>query len=112
MELEGGHRDIEIDEFAALRQELMRLNQEFNFTRQELFNNMRSYYNQSIASKFIKEDDLRRLLNQCEEIKQSYFQIQTKLMSKRPNNRQWSFRDSFTFSSQFSRKDQKNEKHD
>ena len=107
-----GHQDVEIDEFAALRQELMGLEREYNSTRQELFNKMRSYYNQSIARTFIKEDDLRRLLNQCEEIKQSYFQIQTKLMSKRPNNHQWSFRDSFKFSSQFSRKGKKNEKHD
>lgn len=110
MELEEGHRDIEIDEFAALRQELTGLEREYNSTRQELFNKIRSYYNQSIASRFIKEDDLRRLLNKCEEIKKSYFQIQNKLMSKRPNNRQWSFKDNFNFNSQFSRKEKKNEK--
>lgn len=105
MESGEGHRDVEIDEFAVLRQKLIGLEQEYNSTRQELFNKMRSYYNQSIASKFTKEADLRRLLNRCEEIKQSYFQIQNKLMSERPNNRQWSFRNSFNFSSQFSRKD-------
>ena len=102
MESGEGHRDVEIDEFAALRQELIRLEKEYNSTRQELFNKTRSYYNQSIASKFIKEDDLRRLVNQCEEIKQLYFQIQNELLSKRPNNRKWSFRDSFKFGSQLS----------
>lgn len=93
METVKGRRDVEIDEFSTLRQELVRLEREYNSTRQELFNKIRSYYNQSIASKFIKEDDLRRLIDQCEEIKQSYFQIQTKLMSKRPNNQKWSFKD-------------------
>jgi len=112
MESREGYQDVEIDEFTALRQELMGLEREYNSTRHELFNKMRSYYNQSIASKFIKEDDLQRLLNQCEEIKQSYFQIQNKLMSKRPNNQRWSFGDSFKFSSQISRKGKKNEKHD
>jgi len=112
MESEEEHQDIEIDEFTALRQELMSLEREYNSTRHELFNKMRSYYNQSIASKFVKEDDLRRLLNQCEEIKKLYFQIQTKLMSKRPNNQQWSFKDSFKFGSQFSRKEKKNEECD
>lgn len=102
MESMEGHQDVEIDELAALRQELMSLEREFNATRQELFNRMRSYYHQSIASKFTKEDDLRRLLNRCEEIKQSYFQVQNKLMSKRPHARQWTFRESFTFSSQSS----------
>lgn len=112
MESGEGHRDVEIDEFAALRQKLRGLEREYNSTRQELFNKMRSYYNQSIASRFTKEDDLRKLLNQCEEIKQLYFQIQNKLLSKRPDNRQWSFKDSFIFSSQFSRKGKKNEEHD
>lgn len=99
-----GHQDVEIDEFAALRQELTSLEREYNSTRQELFNRMRSYYNQSIASKFVKEYDLRKLLNQCEEIKKSYFQIQNELMSKRPNKK-WSFNTSFKFYSQYDRKE-------
>ncbi len=112
MESGEGNRDVEIDEFTALRQALTGLEREYNSTRQELFNRMRSYYNQSIASKFVKENDLRRLLDRCEEIKQSYFQIQNELMSKRPTNRQWSFGDSFKFNSQFSRKEKKNEECD
>lgn len=102
MESEKGHRDVEIDEFTALRQKLMSLEREYNSTRQELFTIMRSYYNQSIASNFVKEADLHELLSRCEEIKRSYFQIRDKIMSKRQNNNQWSFRDSFTFGSQFS----------
>lgn len=102
MESGEGYRDVEIDELAVLRQELMGLEREYNSTRQELFNKIRSYYNQSIAGRVVKEDDLHRLISRCEEIKQSYFQIQNKLMSKRPINRRWSFRESFKFSSQLS----------
>ena len=102
MESGEGCRDVEIDDLAAFRQELMRLEREYNSARQELFSKMRSYYNQSIASKCVKEDDLHRLINRCEEIKQSYFQIQNKLLSKRPINKHWSFRESFKFSSQLS----------
>ncbi len=109
MESKEGCRDVESDEFTALRQQLTDLERKYNFTRHELFNKIRSYYRQSIASKFVKEDDIRRLLNQCEEIKQSYFKIQNKLMPKRPNNRQWSYRYDFKFGNKLSRKDGKNE---
>lgn len=100
MESEEGHRDVEIDKLVALKQELFRLEREYNFIRHELFNKTRSYYNQSIAGKAVKETDLRKLLDKCEEIKQSYFQIQDELMSKRPPNKKWSFRDNFKLSSQ------------
>lgn len=88
---------METDELAGLRSELMILEREYNSTRQELFSRMRSYYNQSIGSNVIKEDELRRLVNQCEEIKQLYHGLQSDLMAKRTVSRPWSFRDNFNF---------------
>ena len=104
MAVEEGSSDAIIDEVAALRRKLTGLEREYNYTRQELFNKTRRYYNQSIASNFIREDNLRELISKCEEIKKLYSDVQSEYMSKRPNKK-WSFNESFKFDSQYDRKE-------
>lgn len=94
---EKGLKDAKIDDLASLRLQLTSLEREYNSIRHELFNKMKSYYNQSIASTFIKEDDIRRLINQCEEIKHLYLSTKSKLMNNRPKNKNWSFNNSKLF---------------
>ena len=97
MSFEKESQDTQDNDLIALRRTLISLEGQYNSARQELFNRMRSYYNQSIGSNVITEEKLRELLRKCEELKQSYASIQTKVMDNRPHNK-WSFRDGFVFS--------------
>lgn len=107
MTSEEGTCDVETDNKATLQQKMICLEQKYNRIRHELFNRMRSYYNQSIASRYITEDHLHNLIEQCREIKDAYSKMQTKLMSEREKI-PWSFGDSFKLSSQVSQKENKN----
>lgn len=88
-----GINDEKVNDMMKLRLELSKLEKEYNHTRQELFHKVRSYYHQSIASFFITEDDISKLLNKCESIKREHAMITEELMNIRPKEHSWSFRD-------------------
>ncbi len=102
MESKEGSNDINFNGIPSIRQKLTNLEREYNTIRQEFFRKSQQYYKQSIASKVVTEDELRRLINKSEELKRLYFSVQSDLMAKRPIDT-WSFRNSFKFNSQINK---------
>lgn len=67
-------KEDEIDPFdqAMVRHYLMEIECDFSKAREQLYYRTQSYYHQSIASDYTKEDDLRELISKCEELKRRY----------------------------------------
>lgn len=81
-------KEDDVDPFdqAMVRHYLMEIEHDFNKVREQLYYRTQSYYHQSIASNYTKEDDLRELITRCEELKRKYneFKDQVKLIRGTP----------------------------
>lgn len=85
MALEGLD-DVEFDEVSLLRRKLNGLHRDYNKKREILYYKIMDYYKQSIASTYVKEDDILDLINSCRSIKEQYLEKQQEIMDKRPDD--------------------------
>lgn len=67
-------REDDIDPFdqTAVRAHLLDIEREFNKRREQLYYKTQSYFHQSISSNYIKADDLRKMIDECEKLKTEY----------------------------------------
>ena len=73
------------------------LEKDFNKTKQDLFYKIRSYYNQSVASTYVKEDDICMLAKRCKELRQAYDKVKAQFINFRVKNQDLKYQDTITF---------------
>lgn len=83
-ELEQDPNSTSYDELAELRLQLSSIEREYNRTCYDFIKMADRYYKQSITGTAIDIDELKKLLDICENTKAKYADLKTELMSKLP----------------------------
>lgn len=83
--------ESQIDELGALKLQIHNLSRDYYHSRQELFDIIKRYYNQSITSTYISEESIIALVERCIQIKEEHHKVKKELMEKRPKIK-WSFK--------------------
>lgn len=73
------------------------LEREFYRTRERLYFTSQQYFHQSIMGDYVKEKDIKNLMDECSKIKKEYREIRSILISYHDNDPIWTFKH-FSFS--------------
>ena len=56
----------------SVRAYLLSIERDFNKKREQLFYKTQAYFRQAISSNYISENDLRKLIDECDDLKKQY----------------------------------------
>ena len=74
-----GTLEINLSNRAFVTQVLLDINKRYNRKKEHLYKRTQMYFNQSIGSNYVMEDQLRDMIAECESIKQEYREFKARV---------------------------------
>lgn len=74
--------EINLSDRAFITRTLIDIQRRYGLAKEHLYKKTQMYFNQSVGSNYILEDQLRDMINECESIKKEYKDFQALLNSQ------------------------------